>query len=105
MSETEKKLTSEPGKSDLDELAAKLDKARDQKPEMIENSASPMGLGLKYASEFSAATLVGAALGYGFDKFFETAPWGMLAGLFLGLATGIREIVRSAKRDSEQPPL
>jgi ATP synthase protein I len=58
---------------------------------------SGMGEGLKYASEFSAAVIVGAFLGYGVDKFAGSAPWGMLAGLLLGFSAGVMNVVRAAK--------
>jgi ATP synthase protein I len=63
----------------------------------ITEDRSAMGQGLKYASEFTAATLVGALLGYGADKFLGTAPWGLLVGLFLGFSAGVRNIIRAAR--------
>jgi ATP synthase protein I len=62
---------------------------------------SGMGQGLKYASEFTAATLVGAALGYGADRFLGTAPWGLLVGLFLGFTAGVRNVIRAAREGLE----
>lgn len=63
----------------------------------ITEDKSAMGQGLKYASEFTAATLVGAVLGYGADRFLGTAPWGLLVGLFLGFSAGVRNIIRAAR--------
>lgn len=63
----------------------------------ITEDKSGMGQGLKYASEFTAATLVGAALGYGADTFLGTAPWGLLVGLFLGFTAGVRNVIRAAR--------
>lgn len=93
---------SKAGQSELDALGKKLKAAqtKNAKPEEIETS--PMALGLKYATEFSAATLVGTALGFGFDKYVGTAPFGLLIGLMLGVCAGIREIVRSAQREMEK---
>lgn len=67
----------------------------------ITEDKSGMGQGLKYASEFTAATLVGAALGYGADKFLGTAPWGLLVGLFLGFTAGVRNVIRAAREGLE----
>lgn len=64
-----------------------------------------MAVGLKYASEFSAATMVGAFLGYGIDHFAKTAPWGLLIGLGLGFCAGVRTIVLSAQRNLETEDL
>ncbi|WP_017932657.1 AtpZ/AtpI family protein [Robiginitomaculum antarcticum] len=56
-----------------------------------------LGIGLRYASEFSAAVLVGTALGYGGDKLFGTAPWLMLLGLIFGCGAGVLNIVRASQ--------
>lgn len=58
---------------------------------------SGMGKGLRYASEFTSAILVGALLGFGADKLLETAPWGLFVGLFLGFAAGVLNIIRMAR--------
>lgn len=87
--------------SDIDELGKKLDAInakRAPKVELTETSASNMAEGLKYASEFSAAVLVGAALGWGIDKLTGISPFGLLGGLFLGLCAGIMNVVRAAKQ-------
>ena len=86
--------------SDIDELGRKLDAINAKRTPEVEptpTSASNMAEGLKYASEFSAAVLVGAALGWGVDKLTGISPFGLLGGLFLGLCAGIMNVVRAAK--------
>ena len=87
-----------PDKDALKAFSDKLDatKKSHQEPE-FQNDKSGMGEGLKYASEFSAAIIVGALLGYGVDKFAGSAPWGLLIGLLLGFGTGVMNVVRAAK--------
>ena len=41
--------------------------------------------------------LVLGGLGYGFDLWRQTEPWGLLVGLFLGMATGFYAIVMSTR--------
>jgi len=97
-SEGHAQLHSKP--SDIDELGRKLDAInakRTPDAEPAQASASNMAEGLKYASEFSAAVLVGAALGWGVDKLTGISPFGLLGGLFLGLCAGIMNVVRAAK--------
>ena len=53
----------------------------DNKKHEVDDKSSGMAAGLKYASEFSAAVLVGVFFGYLADKFIGTTPWGLLAGL------------------------
>jgi F0F1-type ATP synthase assembly protein I len=45
-------------------------------------------------------TLVGGilalgAIGYGFDKWRDTSPWGLIIGLTLGIVVGFYELVKT----------
>ena len=40
------------------------------------------------------AVLVLGALGYGFDRWQGTSPWGLVVGLFLGMAVGFYELIK-----------
>jgi ATP synthase protein I len=45
-------------------------------------------------------TLIGALLllggiGYGIDRWLGTSPWGLLAGLILGIVVGFYELART----------
>ena len=44
-----------------------------------------------------AATLVGLVIGYALDGFFGTMPWLTMIFLFLGIATGFRDLFRMIK--------
>ncbi len=41
--------------------------------------------------------VVGAGMGYFFDKYFETKPWGLLFFLIVGMLAGFRNVWRDAK--------
>jgi ATP synthase protein I len=48
-------------------------------------------------------TLVGGiillgGIGYAADEWLGTAPWGLLIGLFLGIAVGFWELIKTAWR-------
>jgi len=55
------------------------------------------GLAFRLASEFVAAIVVGAAIGWGLDALAGTTPWGMIGFLLLGFAAGVRNVIRSAE--------
>ena len=78
----------------LQSLGDRLDDAKARHTEAEVPDRRNTAIGLKYASEFSAAIIVGAALGYGADKLLGTAPWGLLVGLILGFAAGVMNIIR-----------
>ena len=52
---------------------------------------------IRLVSDFSSAALVGAGLGYACDAWLETAPWGLIVGLFIGVAAGTRRMLQQEK--------
>ena len=53
-------------------------------------------LAMKLSSEFVAAVIVGALLGYLLDHFAGTGPWGMIIFLLLGFSAGVLNVMRAA---------
>jgi ATP synthase protein I len=58
-------------------------------------NASAVARGFRLASEFVAAIIVGAGLGYGVDYVFGTTPWGLVILLLLGFAAGVLNVIRA----------
>jgi ATP synthase protein I len=58
--------------------------------------ASAMAVGLRLSSELVAGVLVGAALGWGFDRLLSTSPWGLIVFLLLGFVAGVVNVMRAA---------
>lgn len=56
--------------------------------------------GTAYQGAFEAvfAILIGVGLGYWADASFDTSPWGLLAGLALGLGAFVLRLVRLARQ-------
>jgi ATP synthase protein I len=103
-----------------EELAARLrslDQRLDSKIEKRTQAAgnrkadnSGFATALSLSGTFVSAILVGAAIGWGIDRFFGMAPWGMIFFLFLGFAAGVLNVLRMsgqmstvafAKRDKD----
>lgn len=57
---------------------------------------SQLSRGLRLGSEFVAAVLVGAGLGYLLDMWLRTSPWFFLAMVLLGFVAGVLNVVRAA---------
>lgn len=87
-----------PDPSDRDDferrLNAKLDARRKAN---AEQKPSGWSQGLKFGSEFVGGVLTGTGLGYVFDLFFSTLPWGLFVGLIIGFAAGTLNVVRAAQ--------
>jgi ATP synthase protein I len=58
--------------------------------------ASAMAMGFRLSSELVAGVLVGAALGWGFDRLLSTSPWGLIIFLLLGFTAGVINVMRAA---------
>ena len=82
-------------KDPLQQLSAKIDAMR-QESSVRESEGKHKGesQALRLVSDFSAATLVGCGIGYGFDAWLASEPWGLIIGLFLGVAAGTRRMLQ-----------
>jgi len=98
----EKRPEGDDGKRSVtDDLASRIARAKSEipvaKPEPAARGNGIQGANRAYrlASEFVAAIIVGAGLGYGIDLLFGTRPWAMVILLLLGFCAGVLNIVRA----------
>ena len=63
-------------------------------PKRPNAAKSDLARGLKLSSEFIAGVLVGALIGYLFDRFLGTSPFGLIVFLLLGFAAGVLNVLR-----------
>lgn len=91
----------------LKELSRKVAQVRESREEAMPKhrpSNSNMALGMRMASEFVSAILVGLVFGFGFDLWLKSKPIGLIIGLFVGFAAGVVNLVRVAKAINANPP-
>ena len=88
-----------------DDLGARIKAAQDaRKPKhdhvekQAESAVNAGGMALRYGAEFGASVFVGLLLGLGIDKFFGTAPWGLLIMLGFGLAAAVLGVIRAYRQ-------
>ena len=55
-----------------------------------------MALGFRLSSELIAGVLVGALMGWGFDRLLSTSPCGLIVFVLLGFSAGVLNVIRSA---------
>ena len=85
------------------DLEARIARAQARSPAQAEveqrrqSDMSGLSRGFRLASEFAAAIIVGAGLGYLIDMVLPTRPWGMVALLLLGFAAGVLNVVRATR--------
>ena len=66
--------------------------------------ASAMARGLRLSSELIAGVVVGAVIGWGFDRLLSTSPWGLIVFFLLGFAAGVFNVVRSVSVTPKRQP-
>ncbi|MEZ5897690.1 MAG: AtpZ/AtpI family protein [Parvularculaceae bacterium] len=89
--------------SSLEEFSKRLDAVRgasNPKESAESGRNAAMGKGFRLASELLAAMIVGPVLGLGVDKLADTAPWGLLLGIFVGFAAGVKNVAAAMKDNS-----
>jgi ATP synthase protein I len=62
------------------------------------DQGSRYGMAFRLASEFVAAVLVGAGLGWLLDRLAGTSPFGLIVFLLLGFGAGILNMARASQR-------
>lgn len=77
-------------------LVAKGVGEKSKKEEQAEKNATAMAQAMKLSSEFIAGIVVGAVLGWFFDRVLGTNPWGLIIFLFLGFGAGTLNVLRAA---------
>lgn len=91
----------------IDALEARLRAARER--EKQRNRPQVKGVDANYRSGNRALAgllggiIGGLVIGFAVDALLGIAPWGLLAGLFLGTASAFRTIILSAKTRPEEP--
>jgi ATP synthase protein I len=58
--------------------------------------SSAMARGFQLSSELIAGVVVGALLGWGFDRLLSTSPFGLIVFVLLGFVAGVVNVIRSA---------
>jgi len=86
----------------LKELSTRLEIAKKNisKDTLINKSrnAASLGKALKISTEFVAAVVVGSTIGFLLDNWFGTKPLLTIFLFFIGVAAGILNVFKSAKK-------
>ena len=60
-------------------------------------NSSSIGAAFKLSTELVVAVLVGTIIGFILDNTFGTKPWLIIIFFFIGVVTGIINVIKSAK--------
>ena len=62
------------------------------------SNAASLGKALKISTELVASVFVGSTIGFLLDNWFDTKPLLVICFFFMGVAAGILNVFKSAKR-------
>jgi|SRR3954468_1232017 ATP synthase protein I len=87
----------------LADLEARLKEARGNRPAHREDPApSKLGAAFRLVTELLAAVIVGGGIGWALDRAFGTSPLLLIVMFMLGVAAGMRNVIRTARQMNEQ---
>jgi ATP synthase protein I len=73
-------------------------KYKKNNPSAKDNEKSSFGKAFQLSTELVSAVLVATIIGFILDNWFDTKPWLIILFFFIGVAAGIINVVRSAKK-------
>ena len=87
---------------DLKEISIRLKIAKNKIEKIGEgnrgSNATSLGKALKISTELVAAVVVGSTIGFLLDNWFDTKPLLTICFFIMGVAAGILNVFRSAKK-------
>jgi len=86
----------------LKEISTRLEIAKKNIKNVQEDNkssnAASLGKALKISTELVAAVVVGSTIGFLLDNWFDTKPLLTISFFFMGVAAGILNVFKSAKK-------
>lgn len=94
---------SEPDPDKLRALGQELDQIRRRgEQRKVQPPPTSMEVAFRFATELFAASIVGAAIGWGLDRLFHTRFIFTIVLFLFGAAAGIRNVIHASKEFNER---
>jgi len=77
-------------------------KIKKKESDISGSNAASLGKALKISTEFIASVVVGSTIGFLLDTWFGTKPLLIICFFFMGVAAGILNIFKAAKKMNEK---
>ena len=73
---------------------------RDPAQSSAGSASQAVNFAMRLGVELVAAMVIAVVIGWGMDRIFHTKPWLMIVMVRVGLADGLRNLVRAAGKSS-----
>jgi ATP synthase protein I len=91
---------------DIKEISTRIKiakkKIKKNEPNINGSNAASLGKALKISTEFVASVIVGSTIGFLLDIWFGTKPLLIICFFFMGVAAGILNVFKAAKKMNEK---
>ncbi|QUL38483.1 AtpZ/AtpI family protein [Erythrobacter sp. JK5] len=84
-------------------LKAATEREENRNRPKVQGADANYRAGNRVLADLLGGILGGSVIGWAFDALVGTTPWGLLAGLFLGIGVAFRNIIRAANTRPEDP--
>ncbi len=92
----------DPDEKRLAELGSRLQKARgNEELRPQQGPQSQLGIAFRLVADLLAGVIVGGGIGWALDRVFETSPILLIVMFLLGVAAGMRSVIRTAREMNE----
>jgi len=85
----EQRLAAAQGKAGMDQAASSA------AHKSVAAGSNAISLAMRLGVELVAAMVIAVVIGWGLDKVFHTRPWLMIAMVPVGMAAGLRNLIRA----------
>ena len=86
----------------LEERLKRAGQLEDERRPQVDSRAVIRSAGLRAAQSLVGMPFGGAVIGWVLDRLFETAPWIMLALMFIGFAGGVLDVLKYSNNRPDQ---
>jgi ATP synthase protein I len=87
----------------LDERLKRAERVEgERRPKPIDSSTVIRTAGMRVAQGLIGMPLGGAIIGWLLDRLFDTAPWIMLALMFIGFAGAVLDLMKTSKTGADR---
>ena len=88
----------------LDErLKAASEREKERNQPSVQGADANYRSGNRVLADLLGGILGGSVIGWAIDALFDTLPWGLLAGLFIGIGVAFRKLIKNANTRPDDP--
>ena len=86
-----------------DRLKAASEREEKRSQPSVQGADANYRSGNRVLADLLGGIFGGSVIGFAIDSLFDTLPWGLLVGLFLGIGVAFRKLIKNASARPDDP--